>query len=263
MFNYSKQPQSIAKVLDNGIRLFMSSFKAVVVLAFIGALISNLPNLFSPSQPVQAEMPVAEMGAVMGLSILAMIAGLVFYNGIVFRINMVATNQAVTIGEALKKGLIKLLPVFIGMILYIIAVMLGMVLLVIPGLILMISLMFYSALIIVDDEGMISSLKKSHNLVWGNWWRTATVFLVPAVFFMVIYAGFAFAFGLTGWAGGLQGMDGDIATNMQSYMIYIVAFSTVTSAIGVPLFYSILLVQLHDLKLRKQGLDLEQRISGS
>jgi hypothetical protein len=129
-----------------------------------------------------------------------------------------------------------------------------MIALVIPGIILSISLVFYSALIINDNESIFSSLKSSHRLVWGNWWRTATVFLVPMFFFFVIYTGLLMIFGLSGWAGGF---DGD----MQSMMAYLVAFSTVMSAIGMPMVYSILLVQLHDLKLRKQGRDLEERVN--
>jgi hypothetical protein len=80
--------------------------------------------------------------------------------------------------------------------------------------------------------------------------------MVPAVFYLVIYVIFGLILGMfipfTEVANG-QG----IGTLELALGIMMVAVSTFT----MPLFYSIALTQLNDLKLRKQGLDLEERIS--
>ena len=55
MFHYATQPQSIGKVLDNGIRLCLTSFPAIVLFAFLAALITGLPNFFAPPPPRPGE----------------------------------------------------------------------------------------------------------------------------------------------------------------------------------------------------------------
>ena len=254
MFQYASKPQPIGKVLDNGIRLCLSTFKSVVGIAFVGAIISNLPNLYSPAQQAGQALQAEQMSQFMGVALITMVASLVFYNAVVFRINAIASSKETGLATSLSIGLKKLLPVLIGLILYIVAVIIGSVLLIIPGMILMMSLLFYSMLIVVDDSSIFASLKSSHRLVWGNWWRTTTVLMVPAILMMVIY----FAIGLVaGETAGVAGEVGQAATGMP---VTITAVSVVVGTIGGPLFYAIMLVQMHDLKLRKQGLDLEQRI---
>ena len=253
MFQYANQPQPIGKVLDNGIRLCLSSFKSVVGIAFVSAVISSLPNLLAPAPQAGQAFAAGQMQQFMGITLATMIVSFVFYTAIILRIDAAASDKDISLGAALSVGLKKLLPVIAGMLLYILAVMLGSVLLLIPGFILMMSLLFYSMLIIIDNRGIIDSLKTSHRLVWGNWWRTTTVFMVPAALMMVIYIALGFVTGVTaGMAGGVEQATGMPVT--------ITLFSIAVATIGAPLLYAIMLVQLHDLKLRKQGLDLEQRL---
>ena len=258
MFNYATQPLPIGKVLDNGIRLCISSFPAIVLFAFLAAVIMTLPGFFAPPPPQPGEALDAGQLLTQSLlpSMLSMLVGFIFMTAMIVRINATAESREIGLGTALGIGVKKLLPVFIGMILYMIAIMAGMVALVIPGIILMLSLVFYQMLIVLDDNRTFEALRASHRLVWGNWWRTATVFMVPAVFYLVIYIIFGLIMGLfipfTEVANG-QGFG----TLELALGIMMVAISTIT----MPLFYSIALAQLNDLKLRKQGLDLEERIS--
>jgi len=253
MFQYANQPQSIGKVLDNGIRLCLSSFKSVVGIALLGAIISNIPNLLTPTPHAGQALQAGQMKQLGGIMLIASFVGMAFFNALIYRINASASNEETSLGAALITGLKKLIPVLIGMLLYILIVMLGSVLLVIPGIILMMSLFFYSILIVVDDRTIFDALKTSHRLVWGNWWRTSTVLMVPAALMLVIYSAIGFVAGVgAGLSGGVEQTTGMPVT--------VTLFSIAVGTIGGPLFYAIMLVQLHDLKLRKQGLDLEQRI---
>ncbi|HHJ15691.1 MAG TPA: hypothetical protein ENJ80_03240 [Gammaproteobacteria bacterium] len=254
MFQYANQPQSISRVLDNGIRLCLSSFKSVVGIAFVSAVISNLPNLFTPTPQAGQAFAPGELQPFLGVMLVTMLMSFVFYNAIILRIDASASDRDISLGTSLLTGLKKLLPVLAGVILYMLAVMLGSILLLIPGIILMISLFFYSMLIVVDNRGIIDSLKTSHHLVWGNWWRTMTVFMVPAALMMVIYIALGFVTGVaTSMAGSVEQSAGMPVT--------VTLLSIAVGTIGGPLFYAIMLAQLHDLKLRKQGLDLEQRLA--
>ena len=255
MFNYATQPQSIGKVLDNGIRLCLASFPAIVLFAFLAALITSLPGFLAPPPPESGEaVDVAQvMSKTLVPSLLSMLVGFVFMNAMMVRIHATAHDRNIGMGASLGIGVKKLLPVFVGMIIYMVAILLGMVLLVIPGIILMLSLAFYQMLIVVDDNRTFESLRASHRLVWGNWWRTATVFLVPAVLYLVIYVVLGLVLGLfiplTEGEGGRTTLE--LAINVMTVAV---------STFSMPLFYSVALTLLNDLKLRKQGLDLEARI---
>ena len=255
MSNYATQPQSIGKVLDNGIRLCLASFPAIVLFAFLAALIIGLPAFFAPPPAETGEAVDAAqvMSKTLVPSLFAMLAGFVLMNAMMVRIDATAHARNIGMGVSIGIGVRKLLPVFVGMVVYLIAVLLGMALLVIPGLILMLSLAFYQMLIVVDGNRTLESLRASHRLVWGNWWRTATVFLVPTVLYLVIYV----------VLGLVLGFVFPLADDEEGRATLEFAINVMTIAVGtfsMPLFYSVALAQLNDLKLRKQGHDLEARI---
>ena len=182
---------------------------------------------------------------------ITIIISIVFYNAMYYRTHYMVQDPDKDFANALATGIKKGLPVFLASILFGLAVMLGLLALIVPGVILSLSLLLYQALIIIDDEGIFSSLKASHRLVQGNWWRTATVFFIPALIVMVVYMILVFVFGLTYTL--IEGQE--TALNFGADML-----SILISAVLSPLFIAIVLVQLNDLKLRSQGLDLAARL---
>jgi uncharacterized membrane protein HdeD (DUF308 family) len=121
----------------------------------------------------------------------------------------------------------------------------------------MVTMIFFQVLIVVDDEGIIASLKRSHNLVWGNYWRTTAVILVP---FFIIYALIMVVAIIAGSIGALstpEVMHGQIQMTFGIVDIII----AVVSVLMVPLLDAVFIAQVNDLKLRKSGSDLEQRLS--
>lgn len=257
MFEYADKPLSIGKVLDHGLRLCASSFASVVGLAFLASIVYSLPSLILPQpQPGEIIHPLQALGDFFLPFMLSMLVGLGFFNALILRVDASAKQQNLPLGTALSSGFKKLLPVFIGVLLYMLVVILGLILLIIPGLILMLSLFFYQILIVLDNNGILESLKNSHRLVWGNWWRTATVFMIPGIFIIVIYVILGFIFATS---APLTNADESTASIQLTFTLISLLINTLT----MPLFYSIGLVQLHDLKLRKQGLDLAQRLGSA
>ncbi len=257
---YAQEPQTIGKVLDNAFRLYKASFKKVVLFSFLYAFIVSTPEIIFSL--VASEVP--EFGATTDpvywiLFAITLIIGIVFYNGFFFRMHSVATDEECSNATALNVGLRKLLPIIVATVFYMIALILGMVLLIIPGVILMVSLFLYSALIIVDDEKTFTSLKMSHNLVWKNWWRTTIVFFVPVIV-MVVFSIAIGAIVLLG-VGMMMGTFSDDAPAFQAIILISVIGNTIIYTLTMPLLASVMLVQTNDLKLRKQGTDLEARMA--
>lgn len=257
MVSLPDQPVSISKVLDNGVSLFTASFMKIVPIAILGSFITTFltvryindmpqPNGSSPEEMAafMANLPV--LGIVwLGL----MLVGMLMLGAIIFRIGNTANTQQDSFGQAIGVGLKKLIPLFIAMILYLIAFMIGTVLLIIPGLYLFLSLSFFTYFMVNENEGLFTSLKLSHRLIKGNWWRTATVYLAPTLVMIALIGGTTF----------IAAATGNVTANGQPNGIFAI-ISGAINAVLYPLMYCVGYAQFHDLKLRKSGSDLEARL---
>ncbi|MDH3694181.1 MAG: hypothetical protein OER96_06375 [Gammaproteobacteria bacterium] len=262
---YAQEPQTIGKVLDNAFRLYKASFKEAVLFSFLYASIVSMPEIIFALIPGDVpELGPTATSIYWIVFVIALTIGVVFYNGFFFRMHCVAAEEESSNATALNVGLQKLLPIFIATVFCVIAVLLGLVLLIVPGVILMVSLILYSALIIVDNEKILSSLKRSHKLVWKNWWRTTVVFFVPFIV-MVVFSMAIGAIVLLG-VGMIMGPFSDSATAFQAHgyqaiILISVLGNTIIYTFTMPLLAAVMLIQTNDLKLRKQGTDLEARIA--
>ncbi len=266
-FQLLTTPSSIGRVLDSGFKLFTSSFKSVLGLIVLSAVVSVIMQyammvVMVPEQPfASAEETQDYMSQVMPV---LMVVGIVFwvfsiaiYNMVLARVGQFARNDDGDLTDAIITGVKKLLPVFLAMILYMIAISLGFMLLVIPGLILFLTLILFQVLIVTEDAGVVESLKSSHRLVWGNYWRTATVITIPL---FIIYA---LVIVISLITGVMMVVDSpDIVTNPALDMSFgfVEAVGAALPAFLISLLFSMYIVQVNDLKLRKSGADLQQRL---
>ena len=265
------QPSSIGRVLDSSFKLFAASLKSVWVIVVAMAIINvilqySMFQLMLPAQQLTNDEEIALYMAnvipqTVGISILMWAIIYVFYNAIIFRMGNVEDGIEDDLYDSLIVGIKKVMPVFIAVILYSLIVGVGMMLLIIPGLILMLTLMFYKVLIVVDNEGIISSLKTSHRLVWGNYWRTAAVITVPVIIMIVflMIPGF-----IQGYTEAMNRADvlregGAMAPYQYSFGIADI-ISVILSSMAMAVLSAVFIVHLKDLKLRKSGSDLEQRM---
>ena len=262
------QPSGIGRVLDSGFKLFVASLKPVLLLIIVTAIINVIMQyaMFQTMLPAQGFTTEEEMAQYMasimpqlvGVAIIMWVVSIILYNAILSRVGDVAKGGGGELYDALLVGIKKALPVFIAAILYTLAISVGFILLVIPGLILMITLLFFQVLIVVDDEGIIASLKQSHRLVWGNYWRTTAVILIPFFIMYALIMVVAFAAGFFGVFSAPDMADGQM---QMSFGVFDILMAGV-SVLMVPLLDSIFIAHVNDLKLRKSGSDLEQRMGG-
>jgi len=262
------QPSSIGRVLDSGFKLFIASLKPVLILVVVTAMINVIMQyaMFQTMMPTQQPTTEEEMALYManmmpqllGIGLIMWLVSLILYNAILFRVGDIARDGSGDLYEALIVGIRKMLPVFIAALLYTLAISIGFVLLVIPGLILMITLLFFQVLIVVDDEGIIASLKLSHSLVWGNYWRTTAVIMIPIFIVYALIMVVAIAAGFFGAMTEPEMMNGQMGMSFGAFDIVMAAVSVMM----VPLLDAIFVAHVNDLKLRKSGSDLEQRMDG-
>ena len=247
----ASQPVSIAKVMDISIKLYKAIFKKMIgyflILAGFGIVSNFILHQLIPLQ--QANPGITPSSAYIGLLFIYVfsfsLVSFIFYSALIYRMNNLVHQRDDSFSDGLKFGLKKLFPAFVGFIFYTIALIGGTILLVVPGIIVSLSMAFFLYFVVLDSLGGYASIRASHKLVWGHWWRTATVFTIPSVIVFILYF----------LLGGLAGF---IGTN---HKLAIDTIIQVISAFTTPFFISVALVQFHDLKLRKSGSDLELRLA--
>lgn len=250
----AQEPQTIGKVVDSGLKLFRAGFRQVLGLSVLAAVVLMISD---PTLSSMAGLASWQSGVLYVVGILLYFA---CYLGITRMLADIARGETPAgFGSYLRLGISRLWPALVAVLLYMLAIAVGLVLLVIPGLILMGSLMLGMYLIVLEDKGGVAALKRSHQLVWGNWWRAMTVFTVA----LLIYMAGAMAVGAIGVAvaaGGGISLGQSEQETAQALAAVFVVFNALLSIVFSPLLLSVIVALYQDLKLRKDGGDLAARI---
>jgi uncharacterized membrane protein YeaQ/YmgE (transglycosylase-associated protein family) len=249
VYQLPEEPQSIGGVLDDGFQLLKASFGKVLPISLVGAMFNTLPNLMAP------DLDPADLSTLPPLLpwvvLLSIVVSLMIYSAVLARIDAVAHNTELRLGAALSVGLRRFFPLLGCFVLYSVAVLAGSLALLIPGIILGLSLVMGPYLVVTARMAPLEALKMSHRLVWGNWWRTALLFSVLTIFVIVAYLLFILLFGLVAAVMFDDAKDLGTVTSLVAGLV---------TAVISPLMYAFVLSVLHDLQLRKQGTDLDDRL---
>ena len=255
VYTLPAEPQSIGRVLDAGTKLFTSSFKRTIGLAIAVQLVLLLPSLVLI--PVDDEgAGVLESVVVLITTLLAFVVYLTLFLALTARLWKIATGADLSTSAALRIGLQKTGTVVLGAVIYALMVMGGFILLIIPCIYLSVSRGLFSYLIVTEGLKARAAIKRSGVLVSGNWWRTVAVFTVPIMLMISVV--------LIVQVLPLFLLGADLTTgefNMSPVTEWFV--NLVAAVINAPIviwLLAIMLVLYQDLRLRKEGSDLEQRV---
>lgn len=254
MFRLPSEPLGIGRVLDNGIKLYLAAFKRLIPLMFVLAIVTSASSVILMSLSIDAIVNAVDPLQVVKDQALpylvTTVLNMIIFAAMVYMIWQIANGEECSNRLALKIGVKKLLYMAIAFVLFTSAIGLGMFLLVIPGFIFMVSLLFTSYLIIVENAGPFGAVRRSHQLVWGNWWRTMVILSVVAAIMIGLYL-------ITMFIGGLFGVMGP-ESDIAKWSVGIA--SGISSAVLSPLYHGIFIVCYHDLVLRHEGVDLSDQI---
>jgi predicted Abi (CAAX) family protease len=99
-----------------------------------------------------------------------------------------------------------------------------------------------------EDLGPIRGLGRSWNLVRGQWWRTFGILLLVVIMQSVIGYALGFLFGLIAVA----------VTSGDVQLAVVAVGSTILGALVSPITTIAVVLLYFDLRVRKEGLDLDQ-----
>jgi hypothetical protein len=256
-----ERPQSIGGVLDSAFQLYKASVLKVWPTCLLIAIVTALPTVYMLMGGTDATDPFAAL-AVMSdplywaVYCVTMVLTMWLWAALYLQQGGIGAGQDPGAGAALKAGVGRALPLLLMTILFMIALTVGLVLLVIPGLILMVSLMLGANLLLFEGKGPVGALQSSHQLVWGNWWRTTAILTVGFIIVMVIYMLVGLIVGI---AIPFLGVDSaDFLLNLQLTSLLVTALMTF---LVMPFYVALLISAYWDLKLRKEGGDLAARVA--
>ncbi len=275
------RPRQLSELLDELFRLYRRQFSLIVGVALLVALpglvwslvtgvyrlnSASYANLFTTTGTSTVAFNSQEFSNLLGSLSLGALGALIllpFTLGAVYRaVTDVALGRPATIGVVLRETLARYWPLlglvglfFVFGLVWAIAELIGFVLLILPGLAVFCAAIYFLvrwsltvAAMMAEDIGPIRGLGRSWNLVKGQWWRTFGILVVVAILQTVISYALFFLFGLIAAVFS----TGDF----QAALVQV--GSTLLSAVVSPITTIAVVLLYFDLRVRKEGLDLDQ-----
>ncbi|MEP7246568.1 MAG: hypothetical protein ABI885_23215 [Gammaproteobacteria bacterium] len=271
-------PQSIGQVLDSAFRIFKVSLVPCLLYGAVAIIAGQLQNIYTiaagkPLRSFNGRDPVW-----IALYAAGAITSLVMAIALVLRQRDIATGArrgtSIELSEAIRRlpgllGLIILCLLLVGvgpLILGGVYALMGptaagyttlgalFLIMLAPLTYVLTPLSLVTSAFVLDGASPLEAIRYVFRLIKGCWWRTSTIFTVAMVITIVFYAVAAVVIGVV---VSLTGAAADFAAvTAATGVVYVVL-----GGVGMPFFAAIVLAVYGELKVRRGGLDLEQRIA--
>ncbi len=159
--------------------IFVPAFVIAVLNSLTDTLFSNVPE---PTETLSREVLAYFISFMMWFIIFTLIS--IFLTSVIIRLVYDAIGGKASLFESAKIAVLKYPTLLISGIIYFFIVGFGTLALIIPGIFLFVKFLYYQYAILLDNEGIINSLKKSWKITDGNWFST---FLIMLFFFAIFF----------------------------------------------------------------------------
>jgi len=280
---YSLRPLRLGEILDAGIKIYRQKFstllKAVAITAIpVGILqllvqLSTLPDTATRTVAVTptssahvTSTSAAGAGGTILLGIVTLLAGVLAQAACLKAVSDTYVGAETDWRTSLRFGFRRIGPLLWAQLLYALAfaaIMIGLiapvvvlgplvVILVIPGLLVLIPWLYvswalYVPALLVEDVRGSRSLRRSMWLVRGRWWPTFGTLLVAQLMISAVTSVLMMAFVV-------------LAVAQASFAVLVVTatiVSTIATLLTTPFQASLIAVIYFDLRVRKEGFDLQ------
>jgi hypothetical protein len=259
---YSPQlrPLSVGEVLDASFKIVRQSFGTlagcVVVVALplniVNTLITtstsdNAFNLDSTSSNASVSTG-TELAGVLLTTTLSLVLTTLAAAACFRAVSGVYLGEQPTVGGSLSFAATRVLPVIVLSFLYFFGLIPAYIALIIPGVWLTVAWSVSFPALLSEGLGPVGALGRSFRLVKGRWWPTFGALLVMYLLVIVI----------SGILGALLGATLVAAVDNEAVAaVFYTIINTLSSLITLPLMASVLTVVYFDLRVRKEGFDLQ------
>jgi len=274
---YPPQRQlSVGEVLDLSFRIYRVTVGKCLLFAGFGVIAAQLPNIYTLARgrPLMRATTWADLLVQFRdpeLWVMYVVGGVLsalFYAAVLLRQRAIISEGAIG-GELVAA--VRRVPALIGLG---VLVVLGIAALFVPAALIggalrallilaaLIALCYWlvaiscaQTILMIDGAGPAASVARSWRLTTGSFWRLSVIYTVALIVLLVLYTVSA---AVAGFLAGVLGR-GDFAIATASAEVLVVALG----ALVTPFYGAVALAVLADLKVRKEGADLERRISSA
>jgi hypothetical protein len=275
---YPPQRQlSIGEVLDLSFRIYRATLMRCLLFATCGVIAGELAGIYALIKGGSLPRATGGMAAMLAqlrdptfvtLYIVGLVLTLLFYAAVLLRERAIITGGS---GDAELAVALRRLPALIGLL---VLVALGFGMCFVPAAVtggalraLLISIAVLAlcyavvaiscaqTILLIDEQGPASSLARSWRLTSGSFWRLSLIYSVALIILLALYAVIGAVAGFLAAAFA----HGDVA--MVTAFAQVIGI--ILGALATPFYAALALAVLADLKVRKEGTDLAQRISAT
>ena len=243
------RPLTVGEILDTSFSLYRRHFGALATVALVCTGIPLVLRMFLEASGGFLVRP--GLGILYALSLVVL--NLVATAATVFIVSESYLGRPISAREALRRSTPYIGRILIVSLLMTLAVGLGFLLLLVPGVILAVGLVLAIPAVVLEPRTSASgALSRSWELTRGARWR---IFGLGIVLLVLLYVPLVaitglFALLLPQSAGMLSG-GGSVG------VVTVIAIGGLVQMFIYPLFYCVLTVTYYDLRVRKEGFDLE------
>ena len=271
------RPLSVGEVLDLAFRIYRATVAKCLLFATCAVIAGQLPGVYALVKGRGQPLTASGMAAIAAMTqdrvwdalyIVGVLLMLIFYGAMLLREHALSTGA--TVGGELEAA-VRRAPAMIGLF---ILFALGIVACVLPWvltdgmlrvlLVVVVLLLLTYAVVAVscaltilclEGTGPATSLARSWRLTAGSFWRLSMVYTVA----LIILLALELVIGAVGAFVVAVVAHGDVA----SIGIFAQVLAIILEALLLPFYGALALAVLADLKVRKEGADLAQRISAT
>jgi hypothetical protein len=261
---YSPQlrPLSVGEVLDASFKIVRQSFGTLAGCVLVVALPLNIINTLITASTSDNAFNLDGTGATTGsdLSTGTELAGFLLTTTLALVLTTLAAaacfravsgvylGEQPTVGGSLSFAAGRVLPVIVLSFLYFFGLIPAFIAVIIPGIWLAVAWSVSFPALLSEGIGPVAAFGRSFRLVRGRWWPTFGTLLVMYLLVVVI----------SGILGALFGATLIAAVDSEAVAaVFYTIINTLSSLITLPLMASVLTVVYFDLRVRKEGFDLQ------
>ncbi len=240
-----KSPQPMIKVLMKGCQLWLKTLPRLFFITFVLVIITSLISYYFFGTITDRGFTLVANKTVQNWYIIPIYFIIPLYFLAIMYDQLAGVDKN---NPSIKRSIYvatKNLPnIIMVMLVSAVLFMTGMAFFLIPGIILLVILQFYLPIVILDKKNWYSAFSRCTDLVWGNWWRTMTIVILPfiAVILLLLplhYVAYNF-------------IIHSIATHhLSNVILYQLGIHNLLLCFYLPLIVSIMYVHLKDLKTRE------------
>jgi hypothetical protein len=261
---YSPQlrPLSVGEVLDASFKIVRQSFGTLAGCVLVVALPLNIINTLITSSTSDDAFNLDDTGSTTGSNIstgtelagflltttLALVLTTLAAAACFRAVSGVYLGERPTVGGSLSFAASRVLPLIVLSFLYFFGLIPAYLALLAPGVWLTVAWSVSFPALLSEGIGPIAALGRSFRLVKGRWWPTFGALLVMYLLVIVI----------SGILGALLGATLIAAVDSEVVAaVFYTIVNTLSSLITLPLMAAVLTVMYFDLRVRKEGFDLQ------